>query len=147
MEISEELDQHVQAGETEVTDSETNLTDTTINLDNSNLSMEQKERLNELISQNMDAFAVSMHNLGKTELHYHRIDTGNARPVAQRFYRTSPKMQCLREKDQRRPKMVLHGLHISCYISGDNTSESTRFRPYIHCNFRFFCVIDVLLQL
>jgi hypothetical protein len=107
-EISEELDQHVQAGETEVTDSETNLTDTTVNLDNSNLSMEQKERLNELISQNMDAFAVSMHNLGKTELHYHRIDTGNARPVAQRFYRTSPKMR--KEMENHIKELLENGL-------------------------------------
>ena len=105
MEISEELDQEVQ---TEVTESEINLTDMTVNLDKSDLSMEQKERLNELISKNRDAFAVSMQNLGKTELHYHRIDTGNARPVAQRFYRTSPKMR--KEMENQIKELLENGL-------------------------------------
>ena len=46
----------------------------------------------------LESFAVDIQHLGETELQYHRIDTGNARPVAQRFYRTSPKIRVEMER-------------------------------------------------
>ena len=93
MEVSEELEHNGNKGEAQMTDSKLHLPDLAMNLDNADLSSEQKSKLSQMLSENVDTFAVNMQNLGKTELHYHRIDTGNARPVTQRFYRTSPKMR------------------------------------------------------
>ena len=103
MQIKGEFDQSVHEGDTSPSESEMTLADMTISLDNSDLNMEHT-----LISQNRDAFAVSMQNLGKTDLHYHRIDTGNARPVAQRFYRTSPKMR--QEMENQIKELLENGL-------------------------------------
>ena len=49
-----------------------------------------------------------MKELGKTDLYYHRIDPGNAHPVAQRFYRTSPKMR--QEMEKQIKELLEHGL-------------------------------------
>ena len=81
-----------------MTQGQLQLSDLTPNVDDADLSPDQKAQLKQLISQNRDAFAVDIQHLGKTELQYHRIDTGNARPVALRFYRTSPKIRVEMER-------------------------------------------------
>ncbi|CAC5363969.1 unnamed protein product [Mytilus coruscus] len=40
-----------------------------------------------------DVFAINLSELGCTDLHPHRIDTGDAAPVRQKFYRQSPAMK------------------------------------------------------
>ncbi len=60
------------------------------NLDDSDLDQEQKRQLLIMLGQNRDVFATSLQELGSTDLHYHRIDTGDAPPVKQRPYRVSP---------------------------------------------------------
>ena len=61
-----------------------------INMNDSDLTADQKHELVEFLSQNREAFAKDTTELGTTNLHFHRIDTGDAKPVHQRFYRTSP---------------------------------------------------------
>ena len=61
-----------------------------INMNDSDLTADQKHELVEFLSQNREAFAKDTTELGTTDLHFHRIDTGDAKPVHQRFYRTSP---------------------------------------------------------
>ncbi|VDI37470.1 Hypothetical predicted protein [Mytilus galloprovincialis] len=43
-----------------------------------------------MLSTNRDVFAIILSELGCTDLHHHRIETGDAPPVRQRFYRQSP---------------------------------------------------------
>ena len=86
IEVSEELEHNENKGEAQMTNSQLHLPNLAMNLDNAYLSSEQKSKLTQMLSENRDMFAVNMQNLGKTELHYYRIDTGNARPVTQRFY-------------------------------------------------------------
>ena len=52
------------------------------------------------------------------------------------------------EKEMRRhqTKRNFHTYEL-CYISDDNMSELTGYRPYICCNFRFSYVIYLLLHL
>ena len=59
-------------------------------LNNSDLTDEQKQTLLVVLGQNRDVFAKDISELGCTNLHHHVIDTGNAPPVSQRFYRTTP---------------------------------------------------------
>ena len=91
-----------------MTQGQLQLSDLTPNVDDADLSPDQKAQLKQLISQNRDAFAVDIQHLGKTEMQYHRIDTGNARPVAQRFYRTSPKI-CV-EMERQIKELLENGL-------------------------------------
>ena len=104
MEIGEELENRGHEREGQMTEGQVHVSDLIPNVDNADLNSDQKTKLLQLISQNREAFAVDIQHLGKTELQYHRIDTGNARPVAQRFYRTSPKM---REEMERQIKELL----------------------------------------
>ena len=64
-----------------------------IQLDNPALSDEQKSKLLDLIGRNRDVFATKISELGKTNVHTHRIETGDAMPVRKRPYRTSPKIE------------------------------------------------------
>ncbi|CAG2231626.1 unnamed protein product [Mytilus edulis] len=43
-----------------------------------------------MLGINRDVFAINLSELGCTDLHPHRIETGDAQPVRQRFYRQSP---------------------------------------------------------
>ena len=98
MEIDEALENNEHEREGQMTEDQLHLSDLTPHFDDADLNSDQKAKLRQLISQNRDAFAVDIQHLGKTELQYHRIDTGNARPVAQRFYRTSPKIRVEMER-------------------------------------------------
>jgi hypothetical protein len=62
-------------------------------LSNSVLNDTQKQQLLELLGRNRDVFATSISELGCTDRYYHHIDTGDASPITQRFYRTSPAMK------------------------------------------------------
>ena len=64
-----------------------------INLENPALTPENKTKLLELIGRNRDVFATNLTELGKTNLHTHKIETGDALPVRQRPYRNSPKVE------------------------------------------------------
>ncbi|MES9903532.1 MAG: reverse transcriptase domain-containing protein, partial [Sedimenticola sp.] len=63
-----------------------------ISLDDSDLSPDQKQSLLTFIGKNRDVFAKDTSELGCTNLHHHRIETGDAAPQRQRFYRTSPQV-------------------------------------------------------
>ena len=56
-------------------------------IDNSDLSPEQTAQLLAFLEANKDVFSTDYHNLGQSNLHMHRTDTGEARPIRQRFYR------------------------------------------------------------
>ncbi|XP_069128989.1 uncharacterized protein [Argopecten irradians] len=61
-----------------------------ISIENSDLTTEQKNKLLSFLGKNRDVFAKDMSELGTTNLYFHEIDTGEAKPIKQRFYRTSP---------------------------------------------------------
>ena len=64
-----------------------------IKLNNPNLSESDKREVLAFIGRNRDVFATSLSELGRTNVHTHKIDTGDAAPIRQRPYRTSPKIQ------------------------------------------------------
>ena len=61
-----------------------------IDLSDSPLTAEQKQSLTTLIASYRDVFALNFSEMGETDLVTHTIDTRDAQPVRQRFYRTSP---------------------------------------------------------
>ena len=64
-----------------------------VKIQNDNLTSEQKTQLMGIIGKNRDVFATSLQELGTTNLVEHKIDTDNAVPTRQRFYRTTPKIK------------------------------------------------------
>ena len=66
------------------------LDDLGIKLENEKLSETQKQQLVRLIVTNKDLFAKSLGDMPGTDLHYHKIDTGDASPCRQRSYKHSP---------------------------------------------------------
>ena len=52
LEVSEELEQNENEGETQMTDSQLQLPDLELNLDNADLSSEQKSKLSQKLSEN-----------------------------------------------------------------------------------------------
>ena len=61
-----------------------------ISLNESDLNHEQKSRLYAFIAANRKSFAKDTSELGCTNVHKHRIETGNAPPQRKRPYRVSP---------------------------------------------------------
>ena len=61
-----------------------------LDLDSSELNEKQREQLLTLLGQYRDIFARDITELGVTNIYEHRIDTGDAIPVRQRFYRHTP---------------------------------------------------------
>ena len=59
-------------------------------INNSNISDNDKKTLTDFLHDNRQMFAQSKSELGRTSLVQHEIDTGEAKPVSKRFYRTSP---------------------------------------------------------
>jgi hypothetical protein len=57
------------------------------------LTAQQLKRFNEFMSQYVDLFIWENDQFGKTNVITHSIDTGDATPIKQRFYRTSYKNQ------------------------------------------------------
>ena len=64
-----------------------------ISLDESDLTEEQKLKLYEFIASNRDSFAKDTSELGCTNVHTHKIETGNAPPQRKRPYRVSPQIK------------------------------------------------------
>jgi transcriptional regulator CtsR len=54
---------------------------------NDNLCQARRNKLIQLLLRNRNVFAKDLSELEKTNLHYHRIDTGDAAPVRSAPYR------------------------------------------------------------
>ena len=79
-----------------------------VNLSESDLSDTQKHELKVLLGKNRDVFATSIAELGTTNLHYHKIDTGNAKPIRKPPYRTTPEKHA--EISRQVDEMEKHGI-------------------------------------
>ncbi|CAC5392469.1 unnamed protein product [Mytilus coruscus] len=79
---------------------------------NENLNSNQRQQLAELLTRNRKVFAKDITELGKTDYHYHRIDTGDAPPVQSMPYRQTPQMREETEK------------HIDIMLKNDIIEES-----------------------
>ena len=75
---------------------------------NSDLSEEQKAILLTFLRQNKDIFVTGLHNLGRTWLQTHNIDTGNSPSVRSAFYKQSPEMR--RETERQVKEMLKHNI-------------------------------------
>ncbi len=64
-----------------------------VNLENSSLTKEEKQTFLAFLGKNRDVFAMDLTELGRTHVHKHSIDTGDASPVRKRFYRQTPEMR------------------------------------------------------
>ena len=64
-----------------------------ISLDESDLTEEQKMKLFAFIASNRNSFTKDTSELGCTNFHQHRIETGNAPPQRKRPYRVSPQIK------------------------------------------------------
>lgn len=63
-------------------------TEYSITLDSSILSSDEKEKLTSLINDNIDIFSSGLHDIGRTKVVKHEIDTGNSKPIRGRPYKT-----------------------------------------------------------
>ncbi|CAC5365147.1 unnamed protein product [Mytilus coruscus] len=79
---------------------------------NENLNSNQRQQLAELLTRNRKVFAKDITELGKTDYHYHRIDTGDVPPVQSMPYRQTPQMRKETEK------------HIDIMLKNDIIEES-----------------------
>ena len=69
-----------------------------LDLDNNQLDPTQLLQLKTLIGHNRDVFAKDMSELGASNTFYHTIDTGDAPPQRQQYYRTTPTARAEIEK-------------------------------------------------
>jgi hypothetical protein len=69
------------------------LKDLGIDLSDSDISDEDKSTLQQFLASHRNTFAKDVSELGASTVHFHRIDTGDAKPINQRFYRTSPALK------------------------------------------------------
>lgn len=72
----------------EIDDSELNF-----DFENSDLSDDQKNTLFAFLKQNKDIFTTGLHNIGRTHLQTHSIQTGDSLPIKCAFYRQTPEMR------------------------------------------------------
>lgn len=61
-------------------------------LSSSDLTGDQKQILHAFLQKHRSVFASDLKELGKCSLQPHRIETGDAHPIRQRFYRQSPQV-------------------------------------------------------
>ena len=80
-------------GMTSTSVSETKQSDITFDFSNSTLSTSDRARLSEFLKTHRSVFATDIGELGSGKVAPHVIDTGDAPPVAQRFYRANPIIQ------------------------------------------------------
>jgi len=78
-----------------------------INLHQNSLSLDEYYDLINLLFENRDLFATSMHDLVGTDVVEMEIDTGDAQPVRKRAYRQTPQM--MREMERQVQEMVAAG--------------------------------------
>ena len=76
-------------------------------LENSDLNGDQKEKLLLLLRANSDVFSEGLHDLGKTHLVTHVVDTGDAPPVKLPHYKQTPEMR--RETQRIVDELKQHG--------------------------------------
>ena len=79
-----------------------------VSLEGSELTTEQQRRLMILLGQYRKVFAKDMSELGHTSVYKHKIDTGDARPIRQRFYRHSAEAQ--KEAEKQIKEMLENGI-------------------------------------
>ena len=79
-----------------------------ISLNESDLSEDQKSKLYAFIAKNRSSFAKDTSELGCTNLHKHRIETGNAPPQHKRPYRVSPQIK--EQIDEQVEDMLKHDI-------------------------------------
>ena len=79
-----------------------------LNVDTSNLDVEQKGKLDALLTKYDDIFAYTPAQLGKSSVVQHRIDTGDHPPIRLRSYRTSPSNR--EEIDKQISEMLANGV-------------------------------------
>ena len=77
-------------------------------LDNSDLNESQKQTLLNFLNKNDDLFSEGLHDLGRTTLQTHVIDTGDAPPVKMPFYKQTPEMR--RETQKQTQDMLKNDL-------------------------------------
>ena len=77
-------------------------------IDNPTLSAQEVAEFIAFLVRNKKAFATTLARLGYSSEFYHTIDTGDAKPVALRFYRTSPKIQ--KEIDTQIEELLKYGI-------------------------------------
>ena len=76
--------------------------------DNPKLSAQEIAELITFLLKNKKVFASTLAKLGYASEYYHTIETNNAKPVALRFYRTSPKIQ--REIDNQIEELLKYNI-------------------------------------
>ena len=81
-------------------------------LKDSDLTESQKLEFLAFLGKNRDVFAKDVSELGRCDLYQYKIDTGDAPPVRQRFYRTSPAMK--KEISRQIDDLEKHGLIEKC---------------------------------
>lgn len=62
-------------------------------LSDSQLSADEQKKLTAFLQKHRDVFATDLAELGKTDVHFHKIDTGDHPPVRVPPYRVAPKVQ------------------------------------------------------
>ncbi|KAL1260721.1 hypothetical protein QQF64_008548 [Cirrhinus molitorella] len=75
-----------------------------VDLSQSTLTREEQNQLESLISKYSDVFGADDYDYGRTDLVKHTIRTGDAQPIRQRAYRTSP---CIRAEIDRQVQQLL----------------------------------------
>ncbi|MES9884237.1 MAG: RNase H-like domain-containing protein, partial [Sedimenticola sp.] len=78
------------------------------NFESSDLTPAEKQTFLAFLGRNRDVFAKDLSELGCTDLYQHKIETGDAPAVRQRFYRTNPKQKA--EIDRQVEEMLEHDI-------------------------------------
>ena len=106
------LSPHIPNNDTSTSDTSNNgeISDEDLTFDfaNSDLNEQQKDILVTFLRQNKDVFTTGLHNLGRTGVTKHDIDTGDALPVKSAFYKQSPNLR--RETERQVKEMLKHNI-------------------------------------